>query len=116
VVAAVAAASPDAWEGVHQRLHQWARVLRLRSVASLMETITLGEGLPTRVLATTDGERRLTDLRHVAQLLHAIAMDEHLRTTALAAWLRKRIAGAPRTRPTRSGPAGSSPTPRRFRC
>ena len=46
------------------------------------------------MLATVDGERRLTDLRHVAQLLHAVAMDEQLGTTALAGWLRSRIADA----------------------
>ena len=92
--AQVAAAADDDWEAVHQRLHEWARVLRLRGVASLLEAITLGERLPGRVLATVDGERRLTDLRHVAQLLHAVAMDEQLGTTALAGWLRSRIAEA----------------------
>ena len=92
--AQVAAATEDDWEAVHQRLHEWARVLRLRGVASLLEAITLGERLPGRVLATVDGERRLTDLRHVAQLLHAVAMDEQLGTTALVGWLRSRIADA----------------------
>ena len=33
------------------------------------------EGLPERVLARDDGERRLTDLRHVGQLLHARGDD-----------------------------------------
>ena len=61
----VAAADDDAWEDVHQRLHHWARVLREKGVAALMETIALVEGLPGRVLADTSGERRLTDLRHV---------------------------------------------------
>ena len=69
-------------------------MLRVRGVASLLEAITLGERLPGRVLAAVDGERRLTDLRHVAQLLHAVAMDEQLGTTALAGWLRSRIADA----------------------
>jgi exodeoxyribonuclease V beta subunit len=90
----VAGASEPAWEDVHRRLHDWARVLRERGVASLLETITLAEGLPARVLATPDGERRLTDLRHVGQLLHAAATAEHLGTTALVAWLRRRIAEA----------------------
>ncbi len=90
----VAAADEDAWEELHRRLHQWARVLRERGVASLSETITLVEGLPGRILAEVDGERRLTDLRHVAQLLHAAATTEHMGTTALTAWLRQRIAAA----------------------
>ena len=60
-----ASAGDDDWEGVHHRLHDWARLLRTRGVATLTETITLVERLPERILATTNGERRLTDLRHV---------------------------------------------------
>ena len=41
----------DAWEEVHRRLHDWARILRERGVAALLETITVGEDLPARVLA-----------------------------------------------------------------
>jgi exodeoxyribonuclease V beta subunit len=90
----VASAGDEAWEEVHRRLHDWARVLRARGVASLTETITLAEGVPRRILAAADGERRLTDLRHVGQLLHAAATTEQLGTTALVSWLRRRIAEA----------------------
>ena len=90
----VAAAGEGAWEEVHRRLHHWARVLRVRGVASLTETITLIEGVPGRVLSAVDGERRLTDLRHVGQLLHAAATTEQMGTAALTAWLRRRIAEA----------------------
>jgi exodeoxyribonuclease V beta subunit len=82
------------WEQVHRRLHDWARVLRTRGVASLLETIMVVEGLPARMLADVDGERRLTDLRHVGQLLHGAATTEQLGATALTAWLRTRIAEA----------------------
>ena len=53
----LAAAEDDAWawEDVHRRLHDWARVLRDRGVASLLETITLAEGLPARMLAGHGG-------------------------------------------------------------
>jgi exodeoxyribonuclease V beta subunit len=90
----VATAPDDAWEEVHRRLHGWARLLRVQGVASLTEAITLVEGLPERILAGADGERRLTDLRHVGQLLHAAATTEQLGTTALTGWLRRRIAEA----------------------
>src|ERR671914_1177385 len=90
----VAAASDADWEAVHRRLHEWAAVLRTNGVAALTETITLAERLPERVLAGADGERRLTDLRHVGQLLYAAATGEQLGTTALAGWLRRRIAEA----------------------
>jgi exodeoxyribonuclease V beta subunit len=90
LAAAIADASPE-WEETHQRLHDWARILRGRGVASLVETVTAGEDLPARMLATTDGERRLTDLRHIGQLLHGAAVADQLGPTALAAWLRARI-------------------------
>jgi exodeoxyribonuclease V beta subunit len=90
----LAAADDAAWEDVHRRLHDWARVLRSKGVASLTETITLVERLPERMLAEVDGERRLTDLRHVGQLLHAAASADQLGATALTAWLRRRIAEA----------------------
>ncbi|MGI8413095.1 MAG: UvrD-helicase domain-containing protein [Solirubrobacteraceae bacterium] len=90
----VARASDAAWEELHRRLHDWARVLRVEGVASLTERITLLERLPERILAAAGGERRLTDLRHVGQLLHAAAAAEQLGTTALTAWLARRIAQA----------------------
>ena len=92
----VAGADEDAWEAVHRRLHHWARVLRGQGVASLTEAIVLEEGLPGRVLALADGERRLTDLRHVAELLHSAATTEQMGTTALTAWLRERVLEAAR--------------------
>jgi exodeoxyribonuclease V beta subunit len=89
-----ATADEEEWEEVHRRLYEWARVLRVKGVASLLETVTLTEGLPERLLQEVDGERRLTDLRHVGQLLHAAASGEQLGTTALTGWLRKRIVEA----------------------
>jgi exodeoxyribonuclease V beta subunit len=90
----IASATEDDWEELHRRLHQWARVLRRRGVASLTETVTLAEGVPARVLRMVDGERRLTDLRHIAQLLHAAAMGEDMGAAALTSWLRRQIADA----------------------
>jgi exodeoxyribonuclease V beta subunit len=90
----VACADELAWEHVHQRLHEWARVLRTTGVAALLEVVTLVEGLPRRILAEVDGERRLTDVRHIGQLLHEAASAQALGTTALTAWLRRRIAEA----------------------
>jgi exodeoxyribonuclease V beta subunit len=90
----VAEADEETWESVHRRLHGWARVLRTRGVASLLEVITTSERLTERVLEHVDGERRVTDLRHVGQLLHRVAVDERLGTTALVGWLRARIRSA----------------------
>ncbi|MBW3650750.1 MAG: UvrD-helicase domain-containing protein [Actinobacteria bacterium] len=88
----VAGAGEAALEELHAKLHRWAALLRGKGIASLLETVTLTEGLPERVLGREDGERELTDLRHVAQLLHAAAAHDHMGVTALTAWLRERIA------------------------
>jgi exodeoxyribonuclease V beta subunit len=82
------------WEDVHRRLHDWSRVLRMRGVAALLESIVVSQNLAARVLADADGERRMTDLRHVGQLLHAAVSTQQLGATALTAWLRTRIAQA----------------------
>ena len=86
------------WEEVHRRLHEWARVLRTRGVASLVETVmrdaSEGQALAARVLGESTGERSLTDLRHLGQLLHTAASEEQLGPTALTAWLRTRISEA----------------------
>jgi exodeoxyribonuclease V beta subunit len=87
----VAAADDEAEEQLFRQLHHWARVLRDKGVAALMEAVTLEQKLPRRVLAMVDGERRMTDLRHVGELLHAAAMTEQMGATALTAWLRQRV-------------------------
>ncbi len=90
----VAAADDEDWEGVLDRLHRWAGILRDRSVASLLRTVTLEERLPERLLALSDGERRLTDIDHVGELLHTAATVDGVGVPALAGWLGQRIAEA----------------------
>ena len=90
----VAEADDETWESVHRRLHAWARILRTRGVASLLEVITTSERLTERVLRHVDGERRMTDLRHVGQLLHEAAREGRLGVSALVSWLAGRIAEA----------------------
>ncbi|HEX2029529.1 MAG TPA: UvrD-helicase domain-containing protein [Nitriliruptorales bacterium] len=90
----LADAGDDELEEVRQRLHQWAAILRDRSVAALWQTITSQERLPERLLARRDGERLLTDLQHIGELLHTAAGAEELGPTALSNWLRERVAEA----------------------
>ena len=91
-----ALAADGDWEGLHDTLHDWAQVLRNRGVASLTETVTREQDLSARVLGELGGERALTDVRHIAQLLHGAALADGLGPTALAQWLRRRIAEAER--------------------
>jgi exodeoxyribonuclease V beta subunit len=96
----VVAASDADWEGVHRRIHGWARILRDSGVAALAEAIATGEDLAARLLSVTDGERRLTDLNHVGQLLRG-----HGRTTRGhgPAWLAGRAGGGRGPRRGRGG-------------
>ena len=90
--AEIAGAPDERWGDLQQLLHAWAGILRRTGVATLMEAITRHEQLPGRLLATAGGERTLTDLRHVAEILHGAAIDGRLGITALAGWLRRRMA------------------------
>jgi exodeoxyribonuclease V beta subunit len=96
---AIAGAEEEEWDGLQQTLHGWAAVLRRAGVATLVEAITQhrdeatgAASLPERLLSVVGGERELTDLRHVGELLHAAAVDGRLGITALAGWLRRRMA------------------------
>jgi exodeoxyribonuclease V beta subunit len=86
----LAGAGEDDWEAVHSRLYEWAAAVRRDGVASLFGHISASEGLPARLLAEVDGERRLTDLGHVAELLHAQAISSQLGLAALRTWLARR--------------------------
>jgi exodeoxyribonuclease V beta subunit len=88
----IAGAPDERWGELQQTLHGWAGVLRRAGVATVMEAITQAEALPERLLSMMGGERELTDLRHVAELLHGAAVDGRLGITALAGWLRRRMA------------------------
>jgi len=92
----VAEAGEEDWETLHQRLHEFSRVLRLSGVASLQSAITAQERLPARMLSTAGGERHLTDIRHIGQLLETAARAEQLGLTALTGWLRRRMLEAAR--------------------
>ena len=90
----LAAAGADAMDTLGPLLRGWSDVLTRRGVPALVEAVTEAGGVTARVLATPDGERRLTDLRHLAEALHAAAVDEQLGTSALVEWLQRRIADA----------------------
>ncbi len=71
-------------------LRGWAEVVALRGVAAVLEAATAA-GLPARVLAAHDGERRLTDLRHIGEALHEVAVADRLGVVAMLTWLRDQV-------------------------
>jgi exodeoxyribonuclease V beta subunit len=96
--AELAAADEEYLESLHQRLYEWAHVLRERGLAALTRHVFTTSHVSARLLAQFGGERYLTDLEHVAELLHGTAGPEQLGITALHGWLRARIAAIDRDR------------------
>jgi exodeoxyribonuclease V beta subunit len=80
-----------------QRVRAWSRILAARGVAALMEAVITQTGVVERLLRTPNGERQLTDLRHIGQGLHAAMVAGQLGVSALAEWLRTRMAEARRS-------------------
>ncbi|WP_432570018.1 UvrD-helicase domain-containing protein [Kineococcus sp. SYSU DK005] len=73
------------------RLRTWTAVLAERGVAGLFAAVSEEHALPARLLGTTGGERRLTDLRHVCEVLHAEAAAGGRGVAGLLSWLRARV-------------------------
>jgi exodeoxyribonuclease V beta subunit len=92
--ATLAAADESKLSDLTQQVRWWSRVLAGRGVAALVETVSTDTHLVERLLASTDGERRLTDLRHLGQSLHAAMVSGQLGVSALVEWLRARMAEA----------------------
>ena len=80
----------DLTETVAHRLRTWAALLGRRGVAAVLAAAT-ADGLDSRVLARTDGERLLTDLRHIGETLHQRVVTEGDGLASLTAWLRERM-------------------------
>jgi exodeoxyribonuclease V beta subunit len=72
-------------------LRAWRDVLAERGVAALLEVVSSSTRLTERLLASDDGERRLTDVRHIGQALHAVAVTGRFGPTAVVEWLQRRI-------------------------
>ena len=84
------AATERDWDALHDRLHDWHRLLATGNVAGLFEQLSAHTDLPARLLQVEGGERTVTDLRHLASLLHAQA-GLGGGAPSLLAWLRERM-------------------------
>lgn len=86
----LAAASDAERDGLADQVRSWSRLLGRRGVAALLEAAS-ARGLAERLLRTTTGERRWTDVRHIAQVLHEAVVADGLGLAALTDWLRRRV-------------------------
>ncbi|MGM0412958.1 MAG: exodeoxyribonuclease V subunit beta, partial [Pseudomonadota bacterium] len=77
-----------AWERAVLRFHDYRRIWRHQGVLPLLRRLLHDEGVPGRLLALADGERRLTNLLHLGELLQQAAAGlegEHALLRHLAA-------------------------------
>lgn len=87
----LAEAGEEEREQLQLLLHRWARILRERGVAALIEALMQQQSLAARLLARPDGDRRLTDIQHIGELLHAAISSGQLGVGGISAWLRQRL-------------------------
>ena len=88
----LATAEEEALIELAQKVRWWSKLLASRGLAALLETVSVENRVPERLLSVEGGERQLTDLRHLAQSLHAAMTSGQLGVGALVEWLRGRIA------------------------
>lgn len=93
----VATASEAEWDTLHVNLHRWRDILVGEGVAAAYRHLAADTRVAQRLLATREGDRRLTDLMHVAELLHAHASGAVTGTGGLLAWLEGGMADAAAT-------------------
>lgn len=62
-----------AWEAEVERFRRYQRIWQRQGVLPMLRALLREFGVPGRLLATSDGERVLTNLLHLAELLQAAA-------------------------------------------
>ena len=89
--ATIAAAVSDGGEIEFGRITDRFAVLRdlwrLRGVSAALGAVLAERGTAERLLALSDGERRLTNVRHVIELLHTASSDEGVTLESLGTWM-----------------------------
>ncbi|HRD65519.1 MAG TPA: exodeoxyribonuclease V subunit beta [Candidatus Competibacter sp.] len=79
----------QAWARWLERLQDDRELWREHGFMRFFRAWLIGEGVPQRLLAFRDGERRLTNLLHLAELLH-VASRAHPSLAGLLKWLGER--------------------------
>jgi exodeoxyribonuclease V beta subunit len=77
-----------AWENLLARLQSYREAWAEHGFIPGFQKLLDGEGVPARLLARQDGERRLTNLLQLGELLQ-VASREHSGLAGLLAWLRE---------------------------
>lgn len=79
-----------AWAEQAERLHAWRDLFRRRGFAPMFRAVLADAGVPERLLAFGDGERRLTNLLHLGELLQAHLVSHRLTLDGVVTWMAER--------------------------
>lgn len=83
------------WEAVIETLSALHETWRTHGLRQVLQRLFAQRRVAERILAYTDGERRLTNLRHAAELLHGAQAEGQLNIEGVLRWLAtSREAGA----------------------
>ena len=87
---AIAALAGDeaGWIAYLERFAHYRDLWRTRGIAVMLRELMFAQGLPARLLARADGERRLTNWLHLAECLHQAA-QLHAAPDALLRWFER---------------------------
>ncbi|WP_201065818.1 MULTISPECIES: exodeoxyribonuclease V subunit beta [Thiorhodovibrio] len=85
------------WEAVMARFMHYRDLWETRGFMAAFQELLDREGVPQRLLARPDGERRMTNVLQLAELLQ-VAAREHRGMAALLTWFRAQRAGTAVTR------------------
>jgi exodeoxyribonuclease V beta subunit len=76
----------EAWDARAAQFQSWGARFRDHGFIAGFRRLLDELQVPSRLLAWTDGERRLTNLLHLAELLHVAQIREHLGPAGLLRW------------------------------
>jgi exodeoxyribonuclease V beta subunit len=84
----------QAWDAWIDALTRWGERWQRRGVLPALQLAFAEDGVPERLLSTSEGERRLTNVRHLGELLHTAETTAGLTPNALIDWLQTHRADA----------------------
>ncbi len=79
------------WEHRMLDFREYHRIWEEQGFIPLFRRLLAREKVRQRLLAFSDGERRLTNILHLGELLHGAALEERLGMKGLVTWLFRRI-------------------------
>ncbi|HMJ12805.1 MAG TPA: 3'-5' exonuclease, partial [Polyangiaceae bacterium] len=75
------------WESWLESFRRWHELWMERGFVQMFQSLLDSRGIQQRILARTDGERRMTNLLHLMELLHAASRAADLGPSGLVHWL-----------------------------